>query len=348
MRLTDIEGLWNTSRFDLPKLLNDPERPRRQPAGVHPRLLAPGAATSSTSSTSPRRSPGSTGPTCCTWWSSKFAEIDLHPDGCRTSRWATCTRSSIRALLGALERDGRRALHPTRGDPADGEPAVRRGRRPAAATPGIVKTLFDPACGTGGMLSVAEDHLRQLNPARPARGVRPGAQRTRRTPSAGRDMMLKGQDAREHRVGQLVLRRRPRGQTVRLPARQPAVRRGVEEGAGRRRGRAQDARLRRPLRGRAARDQRRQLPVPPAHDLEDEARRRRAARGSAIVFNGSPLFTGDAGVGRVRDPPVDHRERLARSGRRPARPALLQHRHLHLLLDRHQPQARRTAGARCS
>jgi len=27
-----------------------------------------------------------------------------------------------------------------------------------------VRTLFDPACGTGGMLSVAEDHLRSLNP----------------------------------------------------------------------------------------------------------------------------------------------------------------------------------------
>lgn len=32
------------------------------------------------------------------------------------------------------------------------------------AEPGVVRTLFDPACGTGGMLSVAEDHLRQLNP----------------------------------------------------------------------------------------------------------------------------------------------------------------------------------------
>lgn len=29
--------------------------------------------------------------------------------------------------------------------------------------PGIVKTLYDPACGTGGMLSVAEDHLFKLN-----------------------------------------------------------------------------------------------------------------------------------------------------------------------------------------
>ncbi|MBE0645589.1 MAG: SAM-dependent DNA methyltransferase [Bacteroidetes bacterium] len=31
-------------------------------------------------------------------------------------------------------------------------------------TKGIVKTLFDPACGTGGMLSVAEDYMRELNP----------------------------------------------------------------------------------------------------------------------------------------------------------------------------------------
>lgn len=29
---------------------------------------------------------------------------------------------------------------------------------------GIVRTLFDPACGTGGMLSVAEEYLRDLNP----------------------------------------------------------------------------------------------------------------------------------------------------------------------------------------
>jgi type I restriction enzyme M protein len=33
----------------------------------------------------------------------------------------------------------------------------------ALRKPGIVRTLFDPACGTGGMLSVAEDYLRELN-----------------------------------------------------------------------------------------------------------------------------------------------------------------------------------------
>jgi type I restriction enzyme M protein len=29
---------------------------------------------------------------------------------------------------------------------------------------GVVKTLYDPACGTGGMLSVAEEYLREMNP----------------------------------------------------------------------------------------------------------------------------------------------------------------------------------------
>jgi type I restriction enzyme M protein len=31
-------------------------------------------------------------------------------------------------------------------------------------TKGIIKSLFDPACGTGGMLSVSEEYLHRLNP----------------------------------------------------------------------------------------------------------------------------------------------------------------------------------------
>jgi type I restriction enzyme M protein len=31
------------------------------------------------------------------------------------------------------------------------------------AKSGIVKTIFDPACGTGGMLSIAEEYIRSLN-----------------------------------------------------------------------------------------------------------------------------------------------------------------------------------------
>jgi len=33
----------------------------------------------------------------------------------------------------------------------------------ALTQPGVVRTLYDPACGTGGMLSVAEEYIRELN-----------------------------------------------------------------------------------------------------------------------------------------------------------------------------------------
>jgi type I restriction enzyme M protein len=64
----------------------------------------------------------------------------------------------------------------------------------ALAKPGVKRTLFDPACGTGGMLSVAEDHLRQLNPQATlevfGQELNPETYATCRA-----DMMLKGQDA---------------------------------------------------------------------------------------------------------------------------------------------------------
>ena len=52
--------------------------------------------------------------------------------------------------------------------------------------------------------------------------------------------------------------------------------------------------------------------------------------------------------GREQHPPLDHRERLARGHRRPAAEHVLQHRHRHLHLGAHQPQARAPHAARCS
>ena len=59
---------------------------------------------------------------------------------------------------------------------------------------GIVKSLLDPACGTGGMLSVAENRLRELNPD--ARLEVFGQELNAETYAVCRsDMMIKGQDA---------------------------------------------------------------------------------------------------------------------------------------------------------
>jgi type I restriction enzyme M protein len=64
----------------------------------------------------------------------------------------------------------------------------------ALTKPGVIRTLYDPACGTGGMLSVAEDHLRALNPDAKLRVF--GQELNAETYAVCRsDMMLKGQDA---------------------------------------------------------------------------------------------------------------------------------------------------------
>lgn len=66
--------------------------------------------------------------------------------------------------------------------------------------PGVVKTLLDPACGTGGMLSVAEDHLRRLNPQ--ARLKVFGQELNAETYATCRaDMLIKGQEADNIRFG---------------------------------------------------------------------------------------------------------------------------------------------------
>jgi type I restriction enzyme M protein len=63
----------------------------------------------------------------------------------------------------------------------------------ALVTPGTVRTIYDPACGTGGMLSVAEEYLREFNPQ--ASLVVFGQELNAETYAVCRsDMMIKGQD----------------------------------------------------------------------------------------------------------------------------------------------------------
>ncbi|MGH3512552.1 MAG: type I restriction-modification system subunit M [Pseudonocardiaceae bacterium] len=65
---------------------------------------------------------------------------------------------------------------------------------PELHKPGIVKTLLDPACGTGGMLSISEQRLRELNPDATLKPY--GQELNAETNAVCRsDMMIKGQDA---------------------------------------------------------------------------------------------------------------------------------------------------------
>jgi type I restriction enzyme M protein len=66
--------------------------------------------------------------------------------------------------------------------------------------PGIVRTMYDPACGTGGMLSVAEEHLSRLNPQ--ARLQVFGQELNGESYAICKaDMLIKGQDANNIKYG---------------------------------------------------------------------------------------------------------------------------------------------------
>ena len=93
----------------------------------------------------------------------KFAEIDLHP--------GKVPNHEMGLIFEDLIRRFNEASNETAGDHFTPREVIRLMVNllltPDSAmlrTKGIVRTLYDPACGTGGMLSVSEEYLRELNP----------------------------------------------------------------------------------------------------------------------------------------------------------------------------------------
>ncbi|MEH0424455.1 type I restriction-modification system subunit M [Streptomyces sp. B21-083] len=70
----------------------------------------------------------------------------------------------------------------------------------ALTVPGVVRTVMDPACGTGGMLSAADDRIKALNPAATVevygQELNPESWAICRS-----DLMIKGQDPENIRFG---------------------------------------------------------------------------------------------------------------------------------------------------
>lgn len=124
---------------------------------------------------------------------SKFAEIDLHPDA--------VSNLEMGYLYEELIRRFSELSNETAGEHFTPREVIRLmvsllfiEDQELLTKPEISKTLLDPACGTGGMLSVAEDYLREHNPT--ARLHVYGQELNAETYAICRsDMMLKGQDA---------------------------------------------------------------------------------------------------------------------------------------------------------
>ena len=162
-------------------------------------------------------------------------------------------------------------------------------------TRGIVKTLYDTACGTGGMLSVSEEYLRELNPD--ARLEVFGQDYNDQAYAiCGSDMMIKGQSLDNIRFGDCFTEDHMAGKTfdymlanppfgVEWKPEENAIRKEYEEqGFGGRFG----AGLPRINDGSFLFLQQMISKMKPPKE---------GGTRLGIVFNGSPLFTGAAGSG---------------------------------------------------
>ena len=124
---------------------------------------------------------------------SRFADVDLHPD--------VVSNLEMGYLYEELIRRFSELSNETAGEHFTPREVIRLmvnllfiEDEKALRDAGAIRTLYDPACGTGGMLSVAEDHLRSLNPNASLQVF--GQELNDETYAICRsDMMLKGQDA---------------------------------------------------------------------------------------------------------------------------------------------------------
>lgn len=93
----------------------------------------------------------------------KFAEVDLHPDKIPNIEMGYVFEELIRKFADLSNE--------TAGEHFTPREVIRLmvnllflNDKEVLTKKSIIKTLYDPACGTGGMLSVAEEYLRELNP----------------------------------------------------------------------------------------------------------------------------------------------------------------------------------------
>jgi len=122
----------------------------------------------------------------------KFAQIDLHPE--------VVSNAEMGLVFEELIRKFAELSNETAGEHFTPREVIRLMvnlifiEDDAALTqPGIVRTLYDPTAGTGGMLSVAEEHLTRYNPT--ARLVLSGQELNPESYAICKaDMLIKGQD----------------------------------------------------------------------------------------------------------------------------------------------------------
>ncbi len=225
---------------------------------------------------------------------SKFCEIDLHPDRVSNIEMGYIFEELIRRFNEASNEEA--------GDHFTPREVIRlmvnlifSPDDKTLTGKGIVRTLYDPACGTGGMLSVSEEYIREHNPDAHLE-VFGQDYNDQAYAICGSDMMIKGEDIEHIAFGNsftddhfprhsfdYMLANPPFG--VEWKPEESFIRKEHEEqGFGGRFGaglpRINDGALLFLL-----------------HMISKMKDPKEGGTRLAIVFNGSPLFTGSAGSG---------------------------------------------------
>jgi type I restriction enzyme M protein len=221
-------------------------------------------------------------------------EVDLHPDNVDNAAMGDLFEELIRKFADASNE--------TAGEHYTPRDAIRLMVEllfalddDALSAPGVVRTAYDPTAGTGGMLSIADEHLRKLNPD--ARLVLHGQEFNDESYAICKaDMVAKGQDATNIRLGDTLAEDLFAAKTFDYCLANPPY--GVDWKAAEAKVKAERARD--GAHGRFG------AGLPDIGDgqmlflqhLAHKMRPRRDGGGRAgIVLNGSPLFAGDAGSG---------------------------------------------------
>jgi type I restriction enzyme M protein len=224
----------------------------------------------------------------------KFAQIDLHP--------ARVGNISMGLIFEDLIRRFNEAANETAGDHFTPREVIRlmvnlllEPDNHILTTPGIIATVCDPACGTGGMLSEAQNWIREHNSS--ARVLVYGQDYNARAYAvAAADLLIKGQKDGKIEFGNTLVDDKFAGQHFDYLLANPpfgvdwkAEQKEIEKkpGFGRYTGklpRVNDGALLF------------LLSMINKFQLVQPAEQKHGTR-CAIVFNGSPLFTGGAGSG---------------------------------------------------
>ena len=224
----------------------------------------------------------------------KFAAVDLHPEAVSNADMGLVFEELIRRFA--------ELSNETAGEHFTPREVIRlmvnllfTEDGDVLAKPGVVRQLYDPTAGTGGMLSVAEEYLHELNPQ--ARLVMHGQELNPESYAICKaDMLIKGQDIGNIVLGNTLSDDGHRGQRFDYMLSNPPF--GVEW-------KKVEKEVRREHEQQGY-DGRFGPGLPRVSDgsmlflLHLLAKMRPAKDGGsrfAIVLNGSPLFTGGAGSG---------------------------------------------------